>query len=96
MKINLNVKEMKKERLIRFTFRVCKNNKVMQKYDSSSIRRFKNHIGTINWQNLNFKVYLKANYSHGYFNDGFYYAPGELLFALEAFTDISIREYLHG
>jgi len=80
---------------IRFTFRIVKNGKVIQRYDSSSLRRFKNHIGTINWQNRDFKVYLKVNYGSGFYNDGIYENREDLLFALDAFADPSIPKYLY-
>jgi hypothetical protein len=71
-------------------FYVVKRGFKEQRYDSSSIRRFKNHISTIKWQNQDFKVYLKVNYGKGFHNDGFYQSKEELLFALDAFTESSI------
>lgn len=87
---------MKPKVKVRYTFRIHKNGVVIQRYDSSSIRRFKNHIRTIKWQNKDFKVYLKANYSNGYYNDGYYENLNDLLFALEAFADPWIIKHLYG
>ena len=80
---------------IRFTFRIVKNSKVTQRYDSSSSGRFRNHTRSIRWQNRDFKVYLKVNYGSRFHNDGYYENEKDFLFALDAFTDPAIPKYLY-
>lgn len=56
-----------------------------QRYETTSYRRFYNHVGTINWGNC--PVYLRVSYGDGYYNDGEYTNKKEFLEALEAFID---------
>ncbi len=79
---------------VSYTFKVFKNGQLIQRYDSSSLRRFRNHVGTIKFQN-NFEVYLKANYGNGYYNDGIYTNYKDFLLALYAFADPAIPKYLY-
>ena len=80
---------------IRFTFRIVKNSKVTQRYDSSSSGRFRNHTRSIRWQNRDFKVYLKVNYGNRFYNSGIFENLKDFLFALDAFADPAIPKYLY-
>lgn len=86
---------MKTKRRTNLSFQILKNQKIVQRYDSSSRRRFKNHIASINFQNPSFTAYLKANYGNGFYNDGLYRKQSDFLFALDAFADSSISKYLY-
>lgn len=79
----------------RFTFHTLKRDKMIQRYHSSSIRRFRNHIGTINWQNRDFKVYLRVGYGDRFYNAGIYENQKDFLFALDTFADPAIPKYLY-
>lgn len=80
---------------IRFIFRIVKSGEIVQRYDCSSKRRFRNHIGTIKWQNEDFSVFLRVKYGDGYDNAGVYRTKEDLLFALDAFADSAITKYLY-
>ena len=80
---------------VRYTFHILQKGKIVQRYDSSSLGRFRNHIRTIKWQKSNFKVYLKINYGGGYYNNGIYGNRNDLLFTLDAFADPAIPKYLY-
>lgn len=86
---------MKKTKKINFSFKVFKKDKTVQRYDSSSKRRFRNQIRLINWQDKDFGVYQKVNYGQGFYNAGLYNRRLDFLFALDAFADSSITEYLY-
>ena len=79
-----------------FIFRVKKNGKTVDRYQTHSKRRFYNRIGTINWQDGPFKVYLRVSYGLGkdvfgrktnLYNDGEYENKEELMAALRAFVE---------
>jgi len=80
---------------IRFVFRIVKSGEIVQRYHSSSIRRFRKRVGTINWQNHDFKVYLRVSYGNRFYNSGIYENLKDFLFALDAFADPSIPKYLY-
>lgn len=71
-------------------------NGTIEKYRTSSFRRFLNHVRTISKQKSPFKVYLKVNYGKrecnlgcicNFYNDGFYDNPDDLWQALCAFVE---------
>jgi len=84
-----------KRNKINYYFHILKRGEIGQRYHSSSIRRFRNHISTINWQDCNFKVFLRVNYGNGFRNEGIYENKEKLLFALDAFADPAIPKYLY-
>lgn len=80
---------------INFTLKVMKcptkgeSAKEVGRFESTSYRRFYNHAGTINWNNLIKNggwVYLRVSDENGY-NDGEYTNRKDFLTALEAFID---------
>lgn len=81
---------------LNFTFRVIKNGKTIDRYQTHSKRRFYNRTRTINWKDGVEKVYLRVSYGKGidnfgkvtnFYNDGEYKTKRDLLFALSAFTE---------
>ena len=79
-----------------FTFKVIKNNKVIQRVQTHSIRRFYNHIRTINWQNRPSKAYLRVSYGKytdcfgkmvNFYNDGEYETKEDLWLAFNVFKE---------
>lgn len=79
-----------------FLFKVIKNGKTIQRYQTHSKRRFYNRIRTINWQNYPSKVYLRVNYGRGmttqgkmenFWNDGYYETKEDFWGALKAFLE---------
>lgn len=81
-----------------FTFRVAKDGKTIQRYQTHSRRRFYNRISTINWQNKPLKVHLRVNYGRAmcnrgcicsFYNDGVYETRQDLLSALAAFMEVA-------
>ena len=81
---------------INYTLRILKGRKIIQTYRSFKIRRFKNYIASINWQNCDFRVYLKVSYGSEFHNSGVYKTKEDLLFALDTFADPAIAKYLYG
>lgn len=84
-----------RSRKIKCTFRILRKGRVVQRYDSSSIQRFRNHTRPIRWQNRDFKVYLKVNYGNRFHNDGIYENQKDFFFALDAFVNPAIPNYLY-
>jgi len=87
---------MNSKNKLNFTFRVIKNGKTVERYETHSKRRFYNKIRTINWGNGVEKVYLRVSYGKGidnfgkmtnFYNDGEYENKDDLLWALSAFTE---------
>lgn len=79
-----------------FTFKVIKNDKMIEKCQTHSIRRFMNHLRTINWQKRGLKVYLRVNYGKyednfgkkaTFYNDGLYKTKEDLWLAFKVFTE---------
>lgn len=73
---------------LNFTYKVTRNDKVVVKCQTRSIRRFCHRIRSIKWQ-IGQSVYLRVNYGDGFHNDGDYQTKSELLEALAAFTENS-------
>ncbi len=78
---------MKTKRKINLSCRVYTRHETIQRYYTSSIRRFRNKIASINWQNQDINVYLRVSYGGDLYNDGIYQLKNDFYFALEAFTD---------
>ncbi|MDO8487554.1 MAG: hypothetical protein Q7S45_04620 [Candidatus Curtissbacteria bacterium] len=78
-----------------YSYKVMIAGRTVQRYQSPSIRRFKNHLATIKWQNADFNVYLKVRYGPGFQNEGIYENSHDLLFALDAFSDPAISKYIY-
>ena len=79
-----------------FTFKVIKNNKVIQKCQTHSKRRFLNHLRTVNLENRGTKVYLRVSYGKHidvfgkkttFYNDGWYEREEDLWLAFDAFEE---------
>ena len=79
-----------------FTFRVIKNGKTIDRYETHSKRGFYRKIRTIKWKDGVEKVYLRVSYGRGidnfgkvtnFYNDGEYKTRKDLLFAMSAFTE---------
>lgn len=86
----------KRKNRLNFTYRIVKNGKTIQRYQTHSKRRFYNRMRTINWKDKPSRVYLRVSYGKGltnfgkketFYNDGWYKNKQELLFALNAFTE---------
>lgn len=86
---------MKKTRY-NFTLKVYEKGQQVKRLETSSKRRFLNHIRTINWQDRGIKVYLRVSYGKqkdvwgkltNFYNDGFYEDRNEFWKAFEAFTE---------
>ena len=80
-----------------FTLKVFKNNKVIQRVQTHSIRRFTNQLRTINWQESPLKVYLRVSYGKQkdcfrklvtFYNDGWYETENNLWLAFNAFLEM--------
>jgi len=81
---------------INFTLKVIKNRQVIQMVRTHSIRRFLNHLRTINWQDKAIKTYLRVNYGKKvdvfgklstFYNDGWYDKVVNMWLAFNAFTE---------
>lgn len=79
-----------------FTLKVINNNRIVQRVQAHSLRRFTNHLRTINWQNRPLKVYLRVSYGEhedcfgkvgNFYNDGWYGNEKDLWQAFNAFKD---------
>lgn len=79
-----------------FVYKVIKNSKVVDRYETHSKRKFYNKVRSIKWSDNQFKVYLRVNYGkhlsgrnkiESFWNDGDYYNQKDLCQALEAFTE---------
>lgn len=79
-----------------FTFKVTKNNKVIQKCQTHSKRRFLNQLRAINWKDKPLKVYLRVSYGKhedvwgklsSFYNDGWYENEKDLWLAFNAFSE---------
>jgi hypothetical protein len=71
---------------LNFTYKVTRNDKVVAKCQTHSLRRFCYRIRSIKWQDGQ-SVYLRVNYGGVFHNDGDYRSKSELLEALSAFTE---------
>lgn len=89
------------EIIMNFTFKVIKNNKVIQKCQTHSVRRFINRLRTINWQNVGLKVYLRVNYGKHednfgkkvtFYNDGLYESKEDLWCTFNAFKEEDVKK----
>jgi len=78
-----------------YTLRVYTDQGV-QRYETSSIRRFLTHVRSISWQNTPIKVYLRVFYGkfrdhqgilQNFYNDGNYIDQEEFEKALAAFLE---------
>lgn len=85
-----------------YTFRVYKNNKLIQRCSTHSRRRFLWHIGTINWQLKPLKVSLRVFYGKHrnvfnlvseFFNEGDYFTKKDLLQAFKAFDELEEKDF---
>lgn len=94
-----------KKNSINLTFRVIKNGKMIQRCSTHSIRRFRNKIGTINWEDRPLKVYLRVSYGKykdcfgkmsDFYNDGYYTTKRDLIYALQAFTEKDLIKEFEG
>lgn len=81
-----------------FTLRAFEKNKVIQRIQTHSLRRFLRHLRTINWQKPQSHIYLKVSYGkqedcHGkmitFYNDGVYENKNDLQIAFNAFIEDS-------
>ncbi|MFZ5366497.1 MAG: hypothetical protein ACOZBZ_04405 [Patescibacteria group bacterium] len=79
--------EKKNKNRLNFTFRVIKNGKLVERYETHSIRRFYTKIRRINWQNRPLKVYLRVSYGGGSYNDGEYTNKKDFNQVLSAFLE---------
>lgn len=79
-----------------FTLKVYLKNRAIQRVRTHSIRRFINHLRTINWQNNGISVYLRISYGKQkdyfektitFYNDGWYETKNDLWHALNAFKE---------
>ncbi len=80
-----------------YSFRVIQNNRIVQRCQTHSIRRFTKKLGTINWENGVIKVNLRVNYGRyknmygkfiNFYNDGEYETKKDLLQAFKAFIEV--------
>ena len=90
--IKTNIRSCEKRN---YTFRVYKAQGI-ERYETSSIRRFLNHLRSINWSNDLKKVYLRVSYGKfldhvgvliNFHNDGTYDNSTELRQVLRAFLE---------
>jgi len=81
---------------LNFTFKVIKNDKVVDRCQTHSKRRFYNRIRRINWKIGVKKVYLRVSYGKGinnfgkmtpFYNDGWYGNKSDLWMAVAAFSE---------
>jgi len=79
-----------------FLFKVVKNGKMIQRYQTRSKRKFYNRARTINWENSPLKAYLRVSYGmkisnlgkmESFWNDGHYEAKEDFWGALKDFTE---------
>jgi len=79
-----------------FTLKVIKNNQAIQRVRTHSIRRFYNHLRTINWEDGGKKVYLRLSYGKEqdvfgkmvtFYNDGWFENKEDLWLTFEAFKE---------
>lgn len=79
-----------------FTFKVIKNGRVIERVLMHSRRRFYKKIGSIKWEDRQFKVYLRVSYGKkecnwgcvcNFYNDGEYETPEHFWQAFNAFTE---------
>jgi hypothetical protein len=94
--IKKNEKTDEKKNTPSFLFKVIKNDKTIQRYQTRSKRRFYNRVRTINWRNNPSKVYLRVNYGRAmtvqgkmanFWNDGYYETKEDFWGALKAFLE---------
>lgn len=87
---------MIKKTKLNFTFRVIKNGKAIDGYETHSKRLFYKKIRTLKWKKGVEKVYLRVYYGKGidnfgkvvdFYNEGEYTTKKDLLFAFSAFTE---------
>jgi len=78
-----------------FTLKVIRNNRAIQRVETQSLRRFTNHLRTINWGNRP-SVYLRVSYGKkedcygkmtDFLNDGDYTDEKDFTQALKAFLE---------
>ncbi len=78
-----------------YSYKVIKNNKTIERYETHSKRKFYNKVRSIKWSDMHSSVYLRVNYGmhlsnrnkiESFWNDGDYYNQKDLWQALEAFT----------
>lgn len=79
-----------------FTYKLIKNESVIERYETHSKRKFYNKIRTINWNSPYQKVYLRVSYGksmtnfgkiENFWNDGDYFNYKDLKLAFDAFTE---------
>lgn len=83
-----------------YTFKVYQKNKIVVRLSTHSVRRFLNHLRTINLSEGLEKAYLRVSYGRSSdvsgvstdYNDGFYEKLEDLFRAFDAFDEIKSKE----
>jgi len=73
--------------VMNFTLRVYKRGREVDRYETSSKRRFYNHVGTIKWNIAMILVKLRVSYGEGFVNEGDYRNKKDFMLALNAFSE---------
>lgn len=74
---------------------VFRDNKKAQTIRTNKIRRFRSKLSLV--KNARSNVFhLVVDYGNGFINEGVYFTKKEVSFALDAFVEKSLINYLHG
>jgi len=84
---------MKQNSKLKLTLKTYQNDRVISTIRTGNIRRFRRKISFITCPKDG-KFYLSVNYGDDFKNDGFYQSKEEVLFALRAFLEKGLLEYL--
>lgn len=70
-----------------YTLKVFENGKKVDRCQTHSLRRFRKHLRTINWQKSQLEMCLRVNYGKGFVNEGNYWTKKDLWLAFNAFIE---------